>query len=68
MRISAAFSTERLLQRASSHMTFKRSRAYWKTQALLWSGRGCLWAAAAAAVLLSGTAGQRDSRAELHSA
>lgn len=30
MRISAAFSTERLLHRASSHMTFRRSRAYCK--------------------------------------
>ncbi len=28
MSVSATFSTERLLQRASSHMTFKRSRAY----------------------------------------
>lgn len=54
MRISAAFSTERLLQRASSHMTFKRSRAYCKTQARLWSGRERVWAAATEAVLLSG--------------
>lgn len=29
MRVSATFSTERLLHKASSHMTFKRSRAYW---------------------------------------
>lgn len=29
MSVSATFSTERLLHRASSHMTFKRSRAYW---------------------------------------
>lgn len=29
MRVSATFSTERLLHRASSHMTFKRLRAYW---------------------------------------
>lgn len=27
--MSATFSTERLLHRASSHMTFKRLRAYW---------------------------------------
>lgn len=29
MRVSATFSTERLLHKASSHMTFKRLRAYW---------------------------------------
>lgn len=29
MRVSATFSTERLLHKASSHITFKRSRAYW---------------------------------------
>lgn len=33
MRISAAFSTDRLLHRASSHITFRRSRAYCKIQA-----------------------------------
>lgn len=29
MRVSATFSTERLVHKASSHMTFKRLRAYW---------------------------------------
>lgn len=33
MRISAAFSTDRLLHSASSHITFRRSRAYCKIQA-----------------------------------
>lgn len=32
MRISAAFSTDRLLHSASSHITFRRSRAYCKIQ------------------------------------
>lgn len=29
MRISAAFSTDRLVHKASSHMTFSLSKAYW---------------------------------------
>lgn len=39
MRVSATFSTERLLHRASSHMTFKRSRAYWMGGGVNGSGK-----------------------------
>lgn len=62
MRISAAFSTERLLQSASSHMTFKRSKAYCKTQAGLRSDGKSAELTAAEALLFGCTVTELENR------